>query len=233
MTVVSSIITQALRETNIIAVGANPTPNEASEALDRLQSLILSVLGNEVGYVLEDWNITADDDILKPSGFIQNTLDFIVAPQSRLVCNLSAATELLLDPQPQDGQRVSVVDAKGNFAANNFTLNGNGRRIEGALTKVLATNSVKSQWIYRADQANWVVIDPLASNSEMPFPEEFDDYFIISLACRVNPRFGRELAAESKMRLTQQHDQLVLRYNQSRLREATQMQSPQAGLKGP
>jgi hypothetical protein len=25
----------------------------------------------------------------------------------------------------------------------------------------------------------------------------------------------------------------VLRYNQSRLREATQMQSPQAGLKGP
>jgi hypothetical protein len=58
MTLVSSIIVQALRETNIIAVGANPTPGEAAEALDRLQSVVLSVLGNEVGYVLEDWNVT-------------------------------------------------------------------------------------------------------------------------------------------------------------------------------
>jgi hypothetical protein len=233
MTLVSSIITQSLRETNIIAVGANPTPGEANEALDRLQSVVLSVLGNEVGYVLEDWNVFADDNILKPSSFVVDDYsDFFVAPQSRLVCNLSADTTLLLDPQPQDGQRISVVDAKLNFATNSLTLDGNGRLIEGATTKVLATNSARKQWIYRADLGNWVVIDPLASNSEMPFPEEFDDYFIIMLACRLNPRFGRPLTEESAARMKQQRDQMVLRYNQSRLREAQQIQAPQAGVKG-
>lgn len=233
MTLVSSIITQSLRETNIVAVGANPTPKEAEEALDRLQSLVLSVLGNEVGYVLEDWNVANANTILMPSSFVQDTTAFFVAPQSRLVCNLTVATTLDLDPQPQDGQRVSVVDALNNFATRNLTLDGNGRLIEGATTKVLNTNGKQIQWVYRADKATWVVVDPLISTSEMPFPEEFDDYFIIMLAMRLNPRFGRPLADESAKRLEQQREQMILRYNQSRLREATQMQTPQGGLKGP
>lgn len=232
MTLVSEIITQSLRESNIIAVGANPTPGEASEALARLQSVVLSVLGNEVGFVLEDWNVTNANAILKPSSFAQDTAGFTVQPQSRLVCNLSVATALNLDPQPQDGQRVSVVDAGLNFNTRNLTLNGNGRLIEGATTKVLATAGTKPQWVYRSDLANWVVLDPLESTTEMPFPEEFDDYFIIMLALRLNPRFGRPLGEESQARLQQQRDQMILRYNQSRLREATQMQAPQSGLKG-
>lgn len=230
MSLVSSIIVQALRETNVIAIGANPSPAEAAEALDRLQSIVLSVLGNEVGYVLEDWNVTNATSILKPSSFVQDPTGFFVPMQARLVCNLSAATALNLDPQPQDGQRVSVIDAGLSFAAKNLTLNGNGRLIEGATTKVLATNGQQIQWVYRADTASWVVVDPLISTSEMPFPADFDDYFIIMTAMRLNPRFGRPLAAESQARLDQQRGQMILRYNQSRLREATQMQSPQGGL---
>jgi hypothetical protein len=230
MTIVSSIIVQALRETNVIAIGANPTPAEAAEALDRLQSVILSVLGNEVGYVLEDWNVTNATAILKPSSFVQDPTGFFVPMQARLVCNLSVPTTLLLDPQPQDGQRVSVIDAAANFGTHNLTLNGNGRLIESSPTKVLAANGTQIQWVYRADKASWVVVDPLISTSEMPFPEEFDDYFIIMTAMRLNPRYGRPLAAESKLRLDQQTNQMILRYNQSRLREATQMQSPQGGL---
>lgn len=230
MTVVSSIIQQALRETNVIPVAANPNPNEATEALARLQSLVLSVLGNEAGYVLEDWNIANATTILKPSGFVQDPTDFYVPPQARLVCNLTIATVLDLDPQPQDGQRVSVNDALLNFATRNLTLDGNGRLIEGATTKVLSTNGQATQWIYRADLANWVVVDPLADDSEMPFPGEFDDYFITMLAMRLNPRFGRTLDQQSRDRLMQQRDQMILRYNQSRLREATQMATPQGGL---
>lgn len=230
MTLVASIVQQALRETNIIANAANPNPNEASEAVERLQVLVLSVLGNEAGYVLEDWNVVASNNILKPSSFVQNPTGFYVAPQSRLICNLTAATTLNLDPQPQDGQRFSVIDAALNFATFNLTLNGNGRLIQGATTQTLSTNGFATQWIYRADLANWVVVDPLVESSEMPFPADFDDYFIIMLAMRLNPRYGRELTQESQARLMQQRSQMILRYNQSRLREATQMQTPQAGL---
>lgn len=232
MTLVSSIITQALRESNVIALGANPNPGEAAEALDRLQSIVLSVLGNEVGFVLEDWNIVSATSITKPSSFTQPAAGFTVAPQSRLVCNLSEATSLDLDPLPQDGQRVSVIDIAGNFATRNLTLDGNGRKIEGSATKVLSTNGTAQQWVYRADTGNWVTVDPLTDSSEMPFPEEFDDFFIIMLAGRMNPRFGRELSETSVARLAQQRQQMMMRYNQTRLREATQMQSPQGGLKG-
>lgn len=230
MTLVASIIQQSLRETNIIPNNANPNPNEALEAVARLQTLVLSVLGNEAGYVLEDWNVVSATNILKPSSFVQNPTGFTVAAQSRLICNLAAATTLLLDPQPQDGQRFSVVDAALNFATNNLTLNGNGRLIEGAPTAVLATDGFASQWIYRADLATWVVVDPLVEGSEMPFPEDFDDYFIIMLAMRLNPRYGRTLTQESQARLMQQRNQMILRYNQSRLREAMQMQTPQTGF---
>lgn len=232
MTLVSEIITQSLRESNVIAISASPTPDEATEALDRLQSVVLSVLGNEIGYVLEDWNVATATSILKPSGFAAPTSGFTVNPQSRLICNLTEETTLNLDPQPQDGQRLAIVDAKNNFSTFNLILNGNGRLIEGSTSQTISTDLTRKQWVYRSDQSNWVTVDPITSGGEMPFPEEFDDYFIILLAMRLNPRFGRPLTEESALRMKQQHEQLLMRYNQSRIREAKQMQAMQAGAKG-
>lgn len=230
MTIVSTIILQALRETNIIAITANPTPAEANEGLDRLQSVILSVLGNEVGYVLEDWSVGSAISIKKPSGFVQNTTGFTVPAQARLACKLTVATELDLDPQPQDGQRLAVVDAGNNFATYNLTLDGNGRLIDGATSVVLSTNLTRKQWVYRSDQANWIAVEPLSPDDEMPFPPEFDDYFIIMLAMRLNPRMGVQLTEESKARVAQQRDQLLIRYNQTRMRAAQLQQGRQAGI---
>lgn len=220
MTQVLDIITQALRETNIIAINANPTPSEAQEGLDRLQAVILSVLGNEVGYIMEDWGVT-DADITRPSGYeLASMANFTIAPQSRLICNLANDTTLDLDPMPQDGQRFSVVDAALNMTTNTLTINGNGRLIEGATSKLLNTNGLSQQWLYRSDKANWVSIDPLDIESEMPFPADFDDYFIIMLAARLNPRYGKELDPQSAARLEQQRVQFVMRYAQSRLRNS-------------
>jgi hypothetical protein len=226
MTVALDIIVQSLRETNIIAIDSNPSPSEAQEGVDRLQSLVLSVLGNECGYIMEDWVIGNAGmgnplSVTQPSGYDLSTASvasYTVRPQSRLVVDLSAAQTLDLDPMPQDGQRFSVVDVGGDFATYNLTLNGNGRRIEGATSLTLSTNSVSSQWLYRADKSNWVAIEPLDIESEMPFPPDFDDYFIISLAMRLNPRYGVNLNEASAMRLAQQKSQFVARYSQSRLR---------------
>jgi hypothetical protein len=230
MTIVSTIILQALRETNIIAITANPTPPEAAEGLDRLQSVILSVLGNEVGYVLEDWSVANVASITKPSGFVQNPAGFTVPAQARLACKLTAATTLNLDPQPQDGQRLAVVDAGDNFATFALTLNGNGRLIDGGTAVVLDQDLARRQWVYRSDQANWIAVEPLSPNDEMPFPPEFDDYFIIMTAMRLNPRMGVSLTEESKLRLSQQRDQLLVRYNQTRMRAAQLAQGRQGGI---
>lgn len=217
MTTVSNIVTQSLRESNLIAVSANPTTPQANEAIARLQAVVLSVLGNEVGYVLEDWDVITDQLITKPSSFTQDPTDFTVPPQARLICNLTEATTLDLDPNPTDGQRVSVVDAANNFNTFNLILNGNGRLIEGVASKTLNTALTRKQWVFRSDQANWILVDPLVSASEMPFPEDFDDYFIIMLAMRLNPRYGRELTELSKVRLEQQRSQIIARYSQTRL----------------
>ena len=221
MTLVSSIIRSAYRESNTVASTQANTPEEIAEALERLQAVVLSAVGAEAGYIMEDWNIT-DTAYTRPSGVPVATSamsGFSVRPNSRLICNLAAALTLKLDPQPQDGQRFSAVDAKSNFATYNLTLNPNGRKIEGsAANLVLSADNTAKQWLYRSDLADWVILAPLTADLQMPFPEDFDDYFIIMLAGRLNPRFGQQLSAESTARLQQQQLQFVNRYTQSRLR---------------
>lgn len=221
MTQVSIILTAAMRETNAIGVTQNLTPDQTTEALARLQALILSSLGGDMGYIMEDWNIS-DTVYTQPNGVPVPAADmatFTIKPNSRLICNLALAATLKLDVQPQDGQRFSVVDAKKDFAVHALTINPNGRQIEAATANlVLNVSGVSKQWLYRSDLANWNLIDPLTAVSEMPFPSDFDDYFIIGLAMRLNPRYGRTLDAQSKARYDQQQLQFVNRYTQSRLR---------------
>ena len=222
MSTVLDIITQGLRESNNIGVGQSPSPNETTEALARLQSIVLSALGNEVGYIMEDWNVTASDGVTRPSGVPMTAAAaaaWTVSPQARLICNLTAATTIKMDPLPQDGQRMAIVDAAGNFATYALTLDGNGRKVVGGATKVYNTNDSAQQLLYRSDTANWHTLAPLLTTDDMPFPEEFDDYFITMVAMRMNPRYGKELSESSVARLEQQRKQLSVRYNQTRLRE--------------
>jgi hypothetical protein len=51
MTVASSIITDAYREGNIIPMGSTPNANQQTEALSRLNVILTSTIGNEVGDV--------------------------------------------------------------------------------------------------------------------------------------------------------------------------------------
>lgn len=221
MTLVSEIIRQAFRETNVVSIGQDATPPEVSEGLSRLQSLVLSTLGNEVGYIMEDWVIKSPTDITKPSSVpltLDQTTAYTVTPNSRLVCGLDITTVVKLDPFPQDGQRFSVVDATNSFGGAKLNIDSNGRKFEGTPgITVLGTEGMAKQWLYRADLADWRPIDPLTVEDDMPFPADFDDYFIISLAARLNPRYGQQMSQESGLRLEQQRQQIVARYTQTRL----------------
>lgn len=212
MTLVSDIIQQAYRDANLIPIGTDPSTNESAEALKRLQVLILSVLGVEAGEALTTLAV-GNNNVSEPS-------DLVPAPPSylplnvRVVANLEGAEELFLNPNPQDGSRLAVIDASANFATYNLTLNGNGRKVDGATTDVLSTDSQSIQYFYRADLGDWKVITSLATSDEMPFPEEFDDLFVIMLSMRLVPRNSQPMSAESLAAMERSREQFRARYTQ-------------------
>jgi hypothetical protein len=207
MTLVSSIIKRAYRKTNLIPLVGTPNANQTTEALEMLNSLVLSCVGNEAGDELIPLNFGG--------GFSEHdqseVCDQWVPVNTRLILNLSAADAVDLDPYPYEGQRLSVMDMGGNLATYNFTLNGNGHLIEGASTLVLSTDDLSAQWMYRPD-AGWVRIEELEAADNMPFPVEFDMYFVISLALQLNPQYGQQLTAEDSAMLSRTRSQLRSRY---------------------
>lgn len=206
MTLVSSIISDAYRETQLTVLGATPTANEITEALNRLNSIILSTVGNEVGDGLDELNIggTYDQSILCSSW---------VPDDARLMLNLAADTTFLLDPSPYEGQRLSIVDISNNLATNSLVLDANGRLIESAETLTLSTDGMTRQWLYRSDIGTWVKIVTLISSDEMPFPADFDDYFITVLAMRLNPRHSATTSQETLQALKRSRSQIRGRYH--------------------
>jgi hypothetical protein len=175
------------------------------EGVARINTLVLSSIGYEAGEDLEPLNYGGDYD---QSTWINEWLP----DNMRLMLNLSAAVTVDADPNPYDGQRLAVVDVAGNLATYNFTIDGNGRKIEGAATLTLSTNSDARQWMYRADTGNWVRINTLAEGDQMPFPTEFDTYFVTALALRLNPMYGQALPPETGMALKRSLSKLRARY---------------------
>ena len=212
MSFVSDVITRAYRESNIVPIGATPTDNEFTEALPLLNSVILSALGNEAGDKLQDLNIGGNLDQ-------SSSVSTSVPPNVRLVLNMASADELLLDPLPSDGERLGVSDAGQGLATYNLTLNGNGRLIEGASSLTLSTAGLNRQWMYRADLGEWVVMSSLLVGDVMPFPQEFDDYFITMLAVRLNPRNSVATAPETAEVLKRYRSRLRSRYDSAKFVE--------------
>ena len=217
-TLISSIISDALRETNLIPLGVTPTTAQSTEAFSKLQSIVQSVLGNEVGENLNPMPL-GQDNITSPKGYPwwNNSLpgNLFVSTNVRIMCNLTDQGYVNFHPKPHDGARMGIVDVAGNFATNELTIFGNGRMIEGESEMTYDTAGEIREWIYREDLGGWVVVVPLDPTGLMPFPPEFDDFFIITLAMRLNPRYGQIMHPASVERLKQVTTQLTARYSQT------------------
>lgn len=216
MALVHEIIKDAYREANLIPITQSPTLDEQSEGLRLLNRFVRSVFGSEAGDKLQSLavgvnNVTTTNSL--------PTYDFTgqeYAPlNARLVVNITVPTTINLHPDPEDGARIAVVDASGNFNTNNVTLAGNGRKIAGAATAVLNTASLKKEWFYRADLGDWQVISDLGLNDTFPFPMEFEDLFVIGLATRLNPRNGASIDEQAMMNFRRQRNLFRARYSQS------------------
>lgn len=220
MTTVTQIITDAYRQSNLLALGASPTTPQITEALRYLNRQVKSVFGYEAGEELVAFPI-GRKDISRPSGFpwwdTVPDADWFVPKNTRVMLNLEQSLSLYLHPQPSNGSRFGAIDVSSNLATYPVTVYGNGHLIEGATSVVLNTDDTNSEWFYREDQANWVKYSPLIAENTFPFPEEFDDYFITLLAIRLNPSYGIALDPQSEMMFRRSKGQLQARYQQEQI----------------
>lgn len=214
MTTAQNIIKKAFRESNLIPVGQSPTSAQETEALEDLNNLLLSVLGYEMGDPLDPLPL-GKNNVERPVGYPYNWIESLewLPRNVRLMCNLESAEEVNLYPDPDDGSRFGVVDVSGNFSGNNLTVNGNGRTIEGNATLTLSTDGLNDEWFYRGDLGDWKKVTNLTVSDDLPYPQEFDDYFVIMLALRLNPRYGRQLDQQTQAYLNRAESRFQARYS--------------------
>jgi hypothetical protein len=217
MTTIRQIVIDAYREAGITPVGETPDADEFDEGLRRLQSIIKSLYGNELGDPLQSYNYGTTGVIHNygSGSDVSSEVDSLYIPQNtRLVFNVSVSKTIYLNPNPQAGARFGIIDNAQSFAANPITLNGNGRRVDGALTEVLNTNGLASDWFYRDDTGSWTKVTDLTASDDHPFPEEFDDFLTTKLALRINPRMGAQTPAEMVEVLKEGARKFRARYHQ-------------------
>lgn len=218
MTLVSQIIVDAYRMSNLLAISTAPTTAQQDEALRYLNRIVKSVFGNEAGDPLTAFPV-GNNNYQRPSGYPWwNTVpdnDWFVPKNTRVVLNVNTADiNLYLHPAPDNGSRFAAIDQSGTLATYPVTVYGNGATIEGQLSLILNTNDFDAEWFYREDLGDWTRYSPLLASDNFPFPEEFDDYFIALLAMRLNPAYGTSMDDQSAAVMQRSGKQLRARYTQ-------------------
>lgn len=216
MTLVSSIITDAFRESNILPLGKAPTAQQSAEALRLLNAVFGSIYGDDAGEFLTDWPLgnfgrESPDYNLE---FTDYRIDHPTLNRRLIVLNEEAKT-VYLPLRPQDGSRMGIVDPFSRLSAFPVTLNANGRTIEGNLTLLLNQDGLNQEWFYRTDLGDWVRLTQKTETDEMPFPSDFDNFFMTLLNMRLNPRYGRNMDEQSALIFRNEKRKFVARYLQS------------------
>jgi hypothetical protein len=250
VTTATVIIQAALREGNLIPAGKSPTTAEQTEALERLNRLVSGVFGYELGENLSDWMAptpqrTAPVAANYPQGPLLNGIDAAIPfnpqldvsqwpyppPNSRIVFGRVTST-VYFPEAPSDGARMAVVMGSGAGDGGDdgeiLTLDGNGRTIEGANTLELTTPFPARSWFYRADLADWLLIEDVALEDEMLFPSELDDAWICGLAIRLAPRYSKATAVETATAYKNAMGNLKTQYRQDRVTTYGGQQIPNA-----
>lgn len=226
MSTAATIIGDAFREGNFVAVGETPTAEELTEALSRLNGYLSALFGFEAGEWLRDWFAPTTGAVSgiplrsprTPDGSAaQSSLDWTYPPpNSRIMLGIAEPATIYFPAQPSDGARMSCVSVGSTGL---LTIHGNGRLVENAvsITEVTAGDFSGRNWLYRADLGGWILLKKIAADTEeVPLPEEFDDLLITGLAIRLAPRMGvKNIDAAIIGRHESMLKRLRLRYRQT------------------
>lgn len=195
MTTLNEICISAFRESQTFDLERVPSDAELNEALARLKNIIelhtrppvqTVWLGRDRRLVAERGQIVRDFTGLQernpvPADTYVNLL-------------LDQSYEVFLPSSPGDGSVVSFIDVAGTLGAHELTIVGNGNLISGQPSILLDQTGSTTKLMYRRDLAEWRPVGVLEGASQMPYPTEFDDFWIIMLAMRMNPRYGKEIS---------------------------------------
>jgi hypothetical protein len=197
MSTLSEIIQRAFRESQILDIDRAPSTQQVTEALPILRGIILRHIRPAVTTI---W-IGALESIKEQKGAIFKNFNSYIpnraVPQDCYVNMFpDQARSLLMPPSPGDGARLTFIDVGGTLASFPVTLLGNGNLVNMTASETLSTNNSITSFMFRRDIANWQPVSPVAiiETAAMPFPEEFDDMFVIELATRINPRYGKDMS---------------------------------------
>lgn len=241
MTTAAVIIQAAFREGNLIPVGKQPTPDQIAEALDKLNRLVFGILGYKMGENLADWLVPQPQRTSPvaasfpqfPLACDMTSATYPYPPNNRRIVYGGTAQTVYFPQNPNPGSQMAVVQASGagDGGSNGqiLTLNGNSRTIQtppaGAFTNTVTFTFATPpfapiRWFYRDDLAQWVQIVNLTSGSgatytdNLPYPQEFDDFFVCALSKRLAPSYGKPTAAETIQTALKAESAFLARYRQ-------------------
>lgn len=220
MTQTSEIILAAFRE-SIQDPLQHPNPTEYGQAMVRLKSLVTSTFGAEVGEPLSDWPVGTAGNADVDENWTQERWQYPFG-SPRVIVQLAAAETIYLPEDPEDGARFAVADPNAILGTYTLTIDGNGRRIGATVAAATATYAMSVargtlELLYRADLGIWMIVSALTDTGDFPFPDEFDDFFILMLAMRINPRYGRTIGEQQVLFLERSQEALRARYRQHRI----------------
>lgn len=217
MTLNSTIITAAYRESNFTGQAATLTTEEQTEGLQLLQSLVDSFFGLVVGTKAKPWFIPQEYHTSPEAGnfpaapgdtsFANANAEQYPPPNSRVFLRNTTAETVYMQYKPEDGAFMEFVDA--GFTAD-VTIDGNGMFIGETGVSYIdnmvtgfggGSRTPRRNYVFRGDIASWVRTDALVYGAENPFPSDIDDFWITALAARLAPRFGNMPNEVTLMRL--------------------------------
>lgn len=229
MTTAAVIIQAAFREGNLIPVGKQPVTDQVTEALDKLNRLVRGILGYKMGENLKDWQVpqpqrTAPTAANFPQAPLANDYSSAIypyPPSNRRIVYGGTAQTVYFPQKPNPGAQMAVVQGSGagdgGTVGQVLTLNGNGRTIEAVNTKTFvfaAPAFAPRRWFYRDDLADWVAVTDLAAVDQLPYPQEFDDFFVCALAKRLSPSYTKPIAKETVEAALKAEFAFIARYRQ-------------------
>lgn len=214
MTTAQVIINRALRETQILPSDVAPTTEQTNEALPLLQGIVERYVRAPI---ITLW-LGDLSDVKQQRGVIMRDFtlyqDRVAIPQDiYLNCLLDGPKTIRLPPSPGDGARMVIIDVANTFGTNNLTIDGNGNLVDGGNSLVLATSGQGVSLLYRRELANWIIVPAeLGLSNNLPYPAMYDDLFVIELAMRLDPRYGKEMSPITVETYKQVRSQFVGRY---------------------
>jgi len=197
MSQAQDIIQSAYRELNLIAIGKTLSTAQITEGLQLLNQAYTYAIGTVAGEFYQNWllgNYGLEDIYIVD----WNQLQLQNPPANvRLVMTAESSMTVWFPPYPSDGARMAFIDPHSLLSTYPILLDGNSNLIEGSNTKLLDTNAISKEWLYRADLGNWLALEVLEATDTSPFPDIYDQFFSLLVSLRLSPRSGVGWSAET------------------------------------